>query len=165
MIHTQQEVNKFSTWEGFSHDDRSNLLAKVFPRRLAPDFCLPDTWWSCAIYIAGTAVIKIIVLISLQTDYKGVRRIMGYNAMHTYHRIKSSVFRCLYLYLNHNQGFGSGLILTGSGSRSNLSRQTGSGSRHLCLENFPSIKMIFKKKLLPFFIFWRSLCFLLINNF
>ena len=36
-----------------------------------------------------------------------------------------------------NQGCGSGLILTGS--RSNLSGQTGSGSRHLCLENFPTI--------------------------
>ena len=62
-----------------------------------------------------------------------------------------------------NQGCGSGLILTGSGSDlsgqtgsgSNLSGHTGSGSRHLCLEHFLSI----------FFLTVPSQNFLLINHF
>ena len=42
-----------------------------------------------------------------------------------------------YVPLGTVQGFGSVVILTGSGS--NLSGKSGSGSRHLCFENFPSI--------------------------
>ena len=68
------------------------------------------------------------------------------------------------------QGFRFRLILTGFGSGSHLSWQTGSGSRHLCLENCPSILWWFLIRNCCLFPFLRSFVnflkfFFLINNF
>ena len=54
-------------------------------------------------------------------------------------------FNSLFTHLRLNscsQGCGSRLILTGSGPGSNPSGQIGSGSRRLCLKNFPSTLLV-----------------------